>query len=96
MTPAKNEKRGDAFRHVFDLLTNIPRSIEMFDRLDESELKLVAKYLTYLGRCDKVSFRPKLVVVGGTSGGIVPSKVRGKALAHIRCYWDRTGCLSIL
>jgi CRP/FNR family transcriptional regulator, cyclic AMP receptor protein len=40
-------RNNSASKSVFDLLTNIPRSIEMFDKLNESELKLVARYLTY-------------------------------------------------
>jgi CRP-like cAMP-binding protein len=47
MTTDNTEKSKASSHDVLDLLTNIPSSIEMFDRLDKNELRLVAKYLTY-------------------------------------------------
>lgn len=43
--------------------------------------------LTDLWRCDKVSFSAELVSFGGRSRGVISTKVRSKALAHVRSHW---------
>lgn len=47
MKKAQDENRVPRSHNMADLLISIPRNIAMFDRLDEQELKIVAKYMNY-------------------------------------------------
>jgi CRP-like cAMP-binding protein len=47
MAAEKDEKRAKPSSGMADLLISIPRNIAMFDRLDEEELRVVAKYMNY-------------------------------------------------
>lgn len=47
MEKTKKEESAQGFHSMAGLLISIPRNIAMFDRLDEEELKIVAKYMNY-------------------------------------------------
>jgi CRP-like cAMP-binding protein len=47
MEKAQDEKHSQSAQSMSDLLISIPRNVAMFDRLDEEELKTVAKYMNY-------------------------------------------------
>jgi CRP-like cAMP-binding protein len=47
MEKAKDDKSIGHTHDMADLLISVPRDIAMFDRLDEEELRIVAKYMNY-------------------------------------------------